>query len=169
MPLGEILLLLGVVVLIVVLGGLVAIFIAMFLFIATVGALTIAALTIPILLFTPAPRTFWLAVTGRLWRYSAGITERRFLIPYSVVLFAVSLGCLFLIPGVGGVLTAVGIARFRWLAFLSFGVVAIVSGSFFISRTSSVPGGPTSTRSVLGWVVFATAYCCLLAGIGFLL
>ncbi|WP_144240033.1 hypothetical protein [Haladaptatus cibarius] len=57
---------------------LVAAFLGLLFLVAIVLNVIMTVLTIPVLLLTPAPRTFWLAVTGRLWRYSADVTESRF-------------------------------------------------------------------------------------------
>lgn len=105
---------------------------------------------------------------GRLWRNSAGITEKRFLIPYSAIMFLVGFLSLIMLILVGSILAIVSNSQFGLVASLSFGVIGIVRCAFFISRLTNVPGGPKTPRAVLEWTVFAVAYLCLLAT-GFLL
>ncbi|WP_049970507.1 hypothetical protein [Haladaptatus cibarius] len=74
-----------------------------------------------------------------------------------------------MIPISRDIFITVGIDRFWTIGYLSCCALGIVASAFFVSRTSSVPGGPTTPRAVLDWIVFAVAYVCLLAGIPLLL
>lgn len=99
-----------------------------------------------------APRTFWLALVGRIWKPPADVTDRRFVGPYTACVLVGTVTWSVALWHVRSVLSSVGAA---WsVALAAVAVVSVVTGAFVLAWTADLPGGPTSPRAVLEWVAF---------------
>ncbi|MFB9806592.1 hypothetical protein ACFFQF_15580 [Haladaptatus pallidirubidus] len=103
------------------------------LLIATVGIILVAALAIPSCCSRPHHDRSAGGNGPVVALFGGNRVSDYFRTPCPAILFAVGLACLFLIPGVGGALTAVGVTHFRR-------ITSFRSASSGLFRLASIEG-----------------------------